>query len=164
MRTHLQRLCEAHGVPLEALEHLRGHRLPIRRRGTPVAVGRAVLVGDAAGLVDPFSGDGMYEAFLSSRIATDEISALLEGRAADLRAYPVRLGDALGAHRAGAWVAKATIERSPALMWAILGSDRMRRWVARRMQEGTPPPSRGRSAIATAIGRGARRSLGPRAA
>ena len=35
------------------------------------------LVGDAAGLVDPVSGDGIYEAFVSARLASD---ALLAGR------------------------------------------------------------------------------------
>ena len=34
-----------------------------------------LLVGDAAGLVDPLSGDGMYEAFVSARLAADAIVA-----------------------------------------------------------------------------------------
>ena len=40
-------------------------RLPHAALGTPAAAGRVLLVGDAAGLVDPLSGDGMYEAFVS---------------------------------------------------------------------------------------------------
>ena len=35
------------------------------------------MVGDAAGLVDPLSGDGIYEAFVSARLAAD---AILVGR------------------------------------------------------------------------------------
>jgi geranylgeranyl reductase family protein len=164
LRAHLRVLCEHHGIRLEDLEALRGHRLPIRRPGTPVATPRAVLVGDAAGLVDPFSGDGMYEAFVSSRIAAEEVGALLEGRVGDLSGYPVRLGEALDAHRAGAWLAKAVIERNPALMFGILRSDRMRRFVATRMQRGTPTPSPGTRRLAVALGRASRRALGPRAA
>ena len=37
--------------------------------GSAPARGRVLLVGDAAGLVDPLSGDGMYEAFVSARLA-----------------------------------------------------------------------------------------------
>jgi hypothetical protein len=40
--------------------------------GAQAARGRVLLVGDAAGLVDPLSGDGMYEAFISApRIRRD---------------------------------------------------------------------------------------------
>ena len=71
------------GSPRSRLD-LRGHRLPLRRSGSVAARGRALLVGDAAGLVDPLSGDGMYEAFVSSRLASESIVDLLEGRAASL--------------------------------------------------------------------------------
>ena len=65
LREHLKRACEAHGLEPEDLEELRGHRLPLRRPGTRIATDRALVVGDAAGLIDPVSGDGMYECFVS---------------------------------------------------------------------------------------------------
>ena len=63
-----------------AVESIRGHRLPLRKPGSIAARGRALLVGDAAGLVDPLSGDGMYEAFVSARLASEAVLELLEGR------------------------------------------------------------------------------------
>lgn len=164
LRDHLADMCRAHGADPDALEHVRGHRLPIRRPGTPVAVGRCVLVGDAAGLVDPFSGDGMYEAFMSSAIASRCVADVLGGRAADLSGYPGELGEALGAHRAGAWLGKLTTETSPRLTMAILRPEWVRRGIARRMCTGSTPPSPRARAAAVAAGRMARRALGPRAA
>ena len=42
--------------PAERLESVRGYRLPMRRPGDRARSGRVLLVGDAAGLVDPLSG------------------------------------------------------------------------------------------------------------
>ena len=47
------------------------------------ARGRVLLVGDAAGLVDPLSGDGIYEAFVSAELAAE---AILAGRRRGVRA------------------------------------------------------------------------------
>ena len=62
-----------HDVDPAALTEVRGHRLPMRRLGHPAQHGRVLLVGDAAGLVDPLSGDGMYEAFTSAALAADAV-------------------------------------------------------------------------------------------
>lgn len=164
LREHLDALCRAHDADPGSLEAVRGYRLPIRRPGTAVAVGNCVLVGDAAGLVDPFSGDGMYEAFMSSAIAAREIAAYLDGRVADVSAYATALGTALGAHRAGAWLGKLTTERSPRLTERILTPGWVRRGIAARMCHGGTPPSPPVSALAVAVGRAARRALGPAAA
>ncbi len=160
LRGHLADLCVAHGVAVEELEHLRGHRLPIRRAGAPVATARALLVGDAAGLVDPFSGDGMYEAFLSSKIAAETITDLLSGQAADLSGYPARLGTAVEAHMASAWVAKAVIERAPGLMFGILRLPGASHAVAGRLRARSGEHSALTLRIARQVGRSARRSLG----
>ena len=74
LREHLRRLCAEHGVDDARLTDVQGRRLPIRRT-TTAARGPVLLVGDAAGLVDPLSGDGIYEALVSARLAADAILA-----------------------------------------------------------------------------------------
>ena len=72
-----------------------------------------MLVGDAAGLVDPLSGDGMYEAFASARLAAD---AILAG---DTAAYADALAQALDHHAGASWAAKRALDRHPAVcFWA----------------------------------------------
>src|SRR6476619_7018480 len=73
LRDHLAALCERHAIDVDSLESVRGHRLPMRRPGDRARSGRVLLVGDAAGLVDPLSGDGMYEAFVSARLAAESV-------------------------------------------------------------------------------------------
>ena len=86
LREHLARLARAYAVDPAAITDVRGHRLPMRRVGASIpAVDRVVLVGDAAGLVDPLSGDGMYEAFASARLAAE---AILAGDVAGVRRRP----------------------------------------------------------------------------
>src|SRR5205085_7240417 len=84
LREHLSRYCRELGIAEARVRQLRGHRLPLRRPGDTPVKGRAILVGDAAGLVDPLTGDGMYEAFVSSRLASEAILDLLGGRADSL--------------------------------------------------------------------------------
>ena len=91
LRAHLRRLCEAHGASFDDLEELRGYRLPLREPGSTLARGRALLVGDAAGLIDPVSGDGMFEGFLSSQYASEAVLDVLQGRAESLDPYGPRL-------------------------------------------------------------------------
>jgi geranylgeranyl reductase family protein len=113
LRAHLSRVCREYGIPEERLEGTRGFRLPMRRAGAPAATGCTLLVGDAAGLVDPLSGDGMYEAFLSARLAAE---AVLEER---LETYAPALARALGPHTAASWGAKVALERFPRLTYGI---------------------------------------------
>ena len=112
LREHLARLARAHGVDPAALTEIRGHRLPMRRLGTPAGGGRALLVGDAAGLVDPLSGDGMYEAFVSARLAAN---AVVSG---DLEGYTAALSAALDRHAAASWAAKRAFDRYPRTVFA----------------------------------------------
>ncbi len=113
LRAHLDRLAIAHGLSLEALTDLKGHRLPMRRLGSAPSAGRVLLVGDAAGLVDPLSGDGMYEAFVSARLAAETIVA---GR---LEEYAERLSGTLDHHASASWAAKRAMDRSAAAcFWA----------------------------------------------
>jgi flavin-dependent dehydrogenase len=112
LRDHLARLARAHAVDTRSLTDVRGHRLPMRRLGAAPAAGRVVLVGDAAGLVDPLSGDGMYEAFTSARLAS---AAILSDA---LERYPAALAGALDHHAAASWAAKRALDRHPRAVFA----------------------------------------------
>jgi len=122
LRADLAQLCAAHGIPHDRLRDLRGYRLPLRR-GDGAARGRALLVGDAAGLVDPLSGDGMYEAFVSARLAGEAVVDLLAGRASDFAGYERALASALDRQAATSWAAKRALERHP---WATFQLLRVR--------------------------------------
>ena len=114
LRDHLDRLARAHDVDPAALTEVRGHRLPMRELGAAAARGRILLVGDAAGLVDPLSGDGMYEAFVSSKLAA---MSILAGRPEE---YESALASALNRHAAASWKAKRAVDRYPrACLWAL---------------------------------------------
>jgi geranylgeranyl reductase family protein len=119
LRAELRRLCAEHEVPDARLESIRGHRLPLRRPDAPLARGRALVVGDAAGLVDPLWGDGMYEAFVSSRLAADAARSLLEGRATTVEGYDPALRSALGRLAGASWNAKLAFDRFPRVAFAL---------------------------------------------
>ena len=112
LRAHLRRLCVEHGIDDAKLTDLHGRRLPIRRT-TGVSRGPVLLVGDAAGLVDPLSGDGIYEALLSARLAA---AAILSGR---LDEYDARLRATLGRFADTSWKAKLVLDRHPRAAFEI---------------------------------------------
>jgi len=119
LREHLARVCAAHGLVPEQLENVRGHRLPLRRPGTSVAGERALLVGDAAGLIDPVSGDGMYECFVSADLAASAIGDLLAGRASSLAPYAAALDAELAPLHRASWKLKRALDRWPRASWRI---------------------------------------------
>ena len=164
LRDHLRRLCERHGIAFSSLTEIRGHRLPMRGATTQVARGRALAVGDAAGLVDPLSGDGMYEAFSSAHVASACARDVLDGRSSDLSAYPARLDAALGRHTSLAWIAKAAIERTPGIALRVARSNAIRRPFLRRTATSRDPLTRDAPNPAWRHAeRMARRLLGPEA-
>lgn len=120
LREHLRRLCAEHGFRVERLEAVRGYRLPMRRASSRLASGRALVVGDAAGLVDPLSGDGIYEAFLSGKLASECIVDLLAGRAATLDAYHDAVTRSLARLASASWGLKVALDRFPRLTFAAV--------------------------------------------
>ncbi len=87
LRDHLAKLRHHYELDDIAPENIRGHHLPTRDGNAPIVRGRALLVGDAAGLVDPMSGEGIYSAFVSGRLAADAIGKFIGGRSPDLYPY-----------------------------------------------------------------------------
>jgi len=87
LRPKLADLCARHGFDANGLESVRGHHLPVRVPGSVIARGPVAVVGDAAGLVDPLSGEGIHMAFTSGRLAARAALRMLAGEADDLSAY-----------------------------------------------------------------------------
>jgi geranylgeranyl reductase family protein len=122
LREHLTRLCRAHEIDPARVESSRGYRLPFRRRDTVLARGRALAVGDAAGLIDPLSGDGIYEALVSARLAAAAVLDVLAGRAATLDLYPGAVEQKLGALTSASWAAKRALDKFPRTTFTLLRS------------------------------------------
>jgi geranylgeranyl reductase family protein len=120
LREQLHRFARSLDLDPEALQHVRGYRLPLRAPGDPLYKGRSVLVGDAAGLVDPLSGEGIHSAFLSATLAAEAIVALIHGRSPDLRPYANATLSALGALPAASWGGRASFDRFPRTSYAFL--------------------------------------------
>jgi len=87
LRARLSRFCAYYGFDETRLFGHRGYQLPLRRDGAPVVRGPAMLAGDAAALVDPLSGEGIWAAFVSGRLAADEALRYLGEQAPDLSGY-----------------------------------------------------------------------------
>jgi len=87
LRPKLGDLCRRYGFEADTLTNLRGHHLPVRAPGSPIARGPAAVAGDAAGLVDPLSGEGIHMAFASGRLAARQALRVLAGEAADMTGY-----------------------------------------------------------------------------
>ncbi|MEW9532196.1 NAD(P)/FAD-dependent oxidoreductase [Microbispora sp. NPDC049125] len=95
-----------HGRLAELLPHLpardlRAHHLPLSTgRPTPGA-GRVLLAGDAGSFINPLTGEGIYYALLTGRLAAEAVMQYGEqgGHAqGPLRAYRRKLRKALGRH------------------------------------------------------------------
>jgi geranylgeranyl reductase family protein len=89
-----------YGINLEGVT-LHEHPLPVYTRHSPVASGKVLLVGDAAGLVDPFSGEGIRLAIKSGKIAAE---AILQN---DAMLYQQRIQKEIGRDRIfSVWVSQ----------------------------------------------------------
>ncbi len=92
---------------------IRGAALPMGFNRTPVYADGLFLVGDAAGMVNPFNGEGIDYALEAGRLSADVISQALRrrddaARERALAAYPKIVKDELGGYfTLGRWFARA---------------------------------------------------------
>jgi geranylgeranyl reductase family protein len=69
----LRRVMQRYGISLDGEQH--GHPLPVYVRREQIHTARTFLVGDAAGFVDPLTGEGIRFAIKSGRMAAEAILA-----------------------------------------------------------------------------------------
>lgn len=95
-RRELSRFLALAGLPEP--ESVRGAVLPLGGRNHPAQAGRIMLAGDALGVADPFTGEGIRYALASGRIAGECAAAALRRSTVqpDLTLYPQRWREAGG--------------------------------------------------------------------
>jgi geranylgeranyl reductase family protein len=72
LQATLKRVMAAYGIPLDGTT-LHGHTIPLYAGKGRIATARTLLAGDAAGLIDPLSGEGIRYAIKSGRLAAETI-------------------------------------------------------------------------------------------
>ncbi len=74
---------------------LRSDFLPVLKSGSAIQKDRCLLLGDAAGLVDPLTGEGICHAIGSAQIAAPVVEQCLRSGAFDLSGYQDALAEEL---------------------------------------------------------------------
>jgi geranylgeranyl reductase family protein len=87
LKTYARGLIKAYGLDHEDNFTLRGRLMPVLKAGRPLSFERGLLVGDAAGMVDPLSGEGIYYGLQGVYLAIEPLMSFLAGKAADLKDY-----------------------------------------------------------------------------
>lgn len=72
LQAALEGVMKRFGIPISG-QSRKGHPIPVYNLREPISTHRTLLVGDAAGLVDPFSGEGIRFAIKSGRLAAEAI-------------------------------------------------------------------------------------------
>jgi geranylgeranyl reductase family protein len=72
LQATLAQVMNRYGISLSGLQ-LHGHPLPLYTRREQISTKRALLVGDAAGLIDPLTGEGIRLALKSGQLAAEAI-------------------------------------------------------------------------------------------
>jgi len=106
----------------EPVDHVAGIT-PLAQAVSRRAGSSWLLVGDASGFLDPFTGEGLHRAIVSARLAAEAVAGLLAGRAG------ARLSDYDGAMRAR-FGTKDLVSR---IVQAFLGRPALFEYAARRL-------------------------------
>jgi geranylgeranyl reductase family protein len=120
LRARLSEYCRFYGFDESRLFGHRGYRLPLRDDNQPVVRGAAMLAGDAAALVDPLSGEGIWAAFVSGRLAAAEALRYLGEEVGDLRGYQRALDTAMRDEILASRRLMAVFQRLPAFSVLML--------------------------------------------
>ncbi len=98
----------------------RGHRIPLGGQFNRYHAPRTVLVGDAAGVVDPFTAEGIYYAIRSGQIAAEQVATAFQGGDFNLSPYTRRVNTEINSDLRYAWLAAQVFYRIPRLMYRVV--------------------------------------------
>jgi len=114
LRVYYRRLVERLGLAAATPIVESGHLTRVRDAGSPLSRGRVLVAGDAGGLLEPWTREGISYALRSGQIA-GECAAT-----GDLANYPSRIDAVLGPDVEAGRILLAAFSRRPALFHALL--------------------------------------------
>ena len=124
-RTYLEQLLDAHGLARFPVRRQGGHLTRCRTRGSRLGSGRVVLAGDAAGLLEPWTREGISFALRSGRLAGQAAAAMAIDEA-PANTIQAEYADAIEAHMgremAAGEHALQAYERHPGTFHRLLAS------------------------------------------
>jgi len=95
-----------------------GHRIT-KRAGTTGPRGQGwALIGDAAGFLDPFTGEGLHRALVSAELAAQALLVEADRRTSALAAYDRQMRRRFLAKDAVSWLVQAFLARPPLFDYA----------------------------------------------
>lgn len=91
MPAYYEKFLSSTGIPVLETISNRSHPLPVRTRKAEFHSGRVLVAGDAAGLTDALTGEGIFWAVTSGIIAAEVIKCSLDRENPDLAMYSERI-------------------------------------------------------------------------
>ncbi|MCK9356763.1 MAG: NAD(P)/FAD-dependent oxidoreductase [Dehalococcoidia bacterium] len=125
----LEHVCAVAGMQGRRVAYRGVHPIPtVVGRHAQVVSGRVLLVGDAAGLCDPLTGEGVRHALLSARLAADAIVPALQTGPAALQGYSAAIHETIVSELRTAMVLLRFLFRlEPAALFLLQHDARARR-------------------------------------
>ncbi len=87
LEQYFHEFVEQMDINVKVVRSYRFHSLPVRAAGSQLVSPRTLLAGDAAGLTDPLSGEGIYYAVKSGKLAAETAIKFLDNKIPDLSEY-----------------------------------------------------------------------------
>jgi geranylgeranyl reductase family protein len=91
LKAAMFKLAEIYGVDYDSIIEIKGHHLPMRHHDSAISIDGAALLGDAAGLVDPLSGEGIFAALQSGMAVAPIVEQYLSSEVDSLTGYQLEL-------------------------------------------------------------------------
>ncbi|MBT0772140.1 geranylgeranyl reductase family protein [Kineosporia sp. J2-2] len=128
-RSYLKLFTEQQGLADAEVVHESGHLTRCRTTDSPLGDGRVLVAGDAAGLLEPWTREGISYALRSGRIAGEcaakaaapnGMPPSMGGLSRVVRDYTMRITEELGPEMEAGRVFLQAFERHPSVMHALL--------------------------------------------
>jgi geranylgeranyl reductase family protein len=123
LRSQYQEYQDSLNLAGPVIERLSGAQIPVFRAPRPVTKGRVALVGDAAGLADPITGEGIYNAVVSASLAATAIRQALPAGHSDLSLYAALVAEKIIPQLEVAAMYSHLLVRVPRPILKMLGRD-----------------------------------------